>query len=349
MAERHEGGAIFLSIGTPVDSTPAIIQQALSDASDAPGYPTTHGSTQFREAVVAWFARRRSVPGLSPLAVLPTLGSKELVGLLPGLLGIGEGDVVVIPRVAYPTYAVGTTLAGATVLEADDVDEWAGRRDVKLVWLNSPSNPTGAVASRLSLAGAVVAAREIGAVVASDECYAELPWDQPWASEGVPSALDPIVSGGSTERILVASSLSKRSNLAGYRAAFVAGDPSLIASLLDVRKHIGAIMPAPVQAAATVALLDDSHVDEQRERYRARRTVLLAALAGASFRVDHSHAGLYLWATRDEDCWETVAWFAERGILVAPGSFYGASGSRHVRIALTAPDAEVESAARRMA
>ena len=158
-------------------------------------------------------------------------------------------------------------------------------------------------------------ARERGAVVASDECYLELGWD----AEPV-SILSPEVCGGSYEGLLAVHSLSKRSNLAGYRAGFVAGDPALVAELLEIRKHAGMIVPAPVQAAMVAALDDDAHVDEQRERYRLRRSALRAALHGAGFTVEHSEAGLYLWATRDEDCWETVDWLARRGILVAAGT-----------------------------
>src|SRR6478736_6929173 len=190
-ARAHERGLVDLSIGTPVDPTPAVVRDALAAASDAHGYPTTHGTPALREAVAAWFARRRGVPGLDPDAVLPTIGSKELVGLLPSLLRLGAGDVVVHPETAYPTYDVGARLAGATPLATDDVEEWAGRDDVRLVWVNSPSNPTGRVLDAAHLARVVAAARETGAVVASDECYAELAWAEPYASQGVPSLLDP--------------------------------------------------------------------------------------------------------------------------------------------------------------
>jgi aspartate/methionine/tyrosine aminotransferase len=181
--------------------------------------------------------------------------------------------------------------------------------------------------------------------VASDECYAELGWDAP----EVPSVLDPRVCGGSHDGLLAVYSASKQSNLAGYRAAFVAGDPALVRGLLEVRKHAGMIVPRPVQEALRVALSDDEHVAEQRERYRARRTVLRAALDAAGFRVDHSEAGLYLWATRGEPCWDTVRSLADRGVLVAPGEFYGAAGARYVRVALTASDAAIATVATRLA
>jgi succinyldiaminopimelate transaminase len=186
-------------------------------------------------------------------------------------------------------------------------------------------------------------ARERGAVVASDECYRELGWED----EPV-SILHPDVCGGDHTGLLAVHSLSKRSNLAGYRAGFVSGDPALVAELLAVRKHAGMIVPAPVQAAMVAALTDTGHVAVQRDRYARRRDTLRAALTAAGFRIDHSTAGLYLWASRDEDCWQTVGWLADRGILVAPGTFYGTAGAHHVRVALTATDERVEAAATRL-
>ncbi|MFF2270460.1 succinyldiaminopimelate transaminase [Cellulosimicrobium cellulans] len=351
-ARAHPRGVVDLSIGTPVDPTPAVVRDALAAASDAHGYPTTHGTPALREAVAAWFARRRGVAGLDPDAVLPTVGSKELVGLLPALLRLGSGDVVVHPRTAYPTYDVGARLARATPLATDDVDDWAGRTDVRLVWVNSPSNPTGRVLDAAHLARVVAAAREIGAVVASDECYAELAWAEPYASQGVPSLLDPAVSGGSHDGLLVTYSLSKQSSMAGYRAAFVAGDPALVADLLATRKHLGMIVPAPVQAAMVAALSDDAHVAAQRDVYARRREVLVAALGDAGLQVDHSEAGLYLWSrpAGDDggDCWRTVSDLADLGILVGPGAFYGPEGAGHVRVALTATDERVHEAAARL-
>ncbi|HWS58977.1 MAG TPA: succinyldiaminopimelate transaminase [Actinotalea sp.] len=350
-ARAHPDGIVDLSVGTPVDPTPEVVQEALAAAADAPGYPTTHGTAVLREAVAAWFARRRGVPGLDPAAVLPTLGSKELVAWLPSLLGLGPGDVVVHPEVAYPTYDVGARLAGATPLPADDVAAWAGRSDVRLVWVNSPSNPTGRVLDADALRAVVDAARRIGAVVASDECYALLAWDEPWASRGVPSVLDPTVCGGDHGGLLAVHSLSKQSNVAGYRAAFVAGDGALVTRLLEIRKHAGMMVPAPVQAAMVAALDDDTHVAAQRDRYGRRRRALLAALQDAGFVVDGSGAGLYLWtrpAGAGQGCWQTVADLAELGILVAPGSFYGPAGAGHVRIALTASDESVARATARL-
>jgi len=351
-AEAHPGGIVDLSVGTPVDPTPRVVQDALVAAADSPGYPTTQGTDRLRQAVVDWFARRRGVPGLTREQVLPTIGSKELVALLPALLGLGEGDVVVHPEIAYPTYDVGARLAGAEPFPADATTA-VGPGRVRLLWLNSPSNPTGKVLGVEHLRKVVEWARARGVVVASDECYAELGWAEPWASEGVPSLLDPRVCGDSHEGLLVLYSASKQSNLAGYRAAFAAGDPAIIRRLLAVRKHMGMMMPAPVQAALAAALEDDEHVAVQRERYRARRETLLAACTAAGLAVaPESEAGLYLWATlpgQDADCRAVVAALAERGILVAPGEFYGPAGARHVRIALTASDERVAAAAERLA
>jgi len=145
-------------------------------------------------------------------------------------------------------------------------------------------------------------------------------------------------------------SLSKRSNLAGYRAGFVTGDPDLVAMLLDVRKHAGMMMPGPVQSAMTAALSDDAHADEQRARYAARRDRLWPALTSAGWAVDDSVAGLYLWASHpDLDCRGSVQRLAEAGILVAPGEIYGAGGSRHIRAALTASDERIDAAVKRLA
>jgi succinyldiaminopimelate transaminase len=341
-AAAHPDGLVDLSVGTPVDHTPLVIQEALSAASDSPGYPQTRGTPALREAVAEWFARRRGVPGVDPDGVLPTIGSKELVAWLPTLLGLGPGDIVVHPEIAYPTYDVGARLAGATPVAADGLMSLGARR-VRMVWVNSPSNPTGQVLPLEHLRKVVAWARERNAVVASDECYAELAW----TAEPV-SLLHPDVCDGSHDGLLSVYSLSKQSNLAGYRAAFVAGDVRLIGELLEVRRHAGMIVPAPVQAAMVAALGDDEHVAVQRERYARRRDLMYAALRSDGWRVDHSAAGLYLWATRDEDCWESVRRLAERGILVAPGGFYGVAGSRHVRIALTASDDQIAVAARRL-
>lgn len=342
-AEGHVDGIVDLSVGSPVDPTPAVVRRALEASTDAHGYPTTQGATQVREAIVDWYTRNRGVTSLDLASVIPTVGSKEFVGLLPTFLGLGAGDVVVHPTVAYPTYDIGARVVGATPFPSDDPDEWP--LTTKLVWLNSPGNPTGRVDGIDVLARAVNKARELGAVIVNDECYAALTWDV----ESAPSILDPRVTGGNNDGVLAAYSLSKQSNLAGYRAAFVAGDSALVSGILETRKHLGLITPLPIQAAMIAALRDDEHVAVQRETYRRRRDVLRPAVEAAGFRIDDSVAGLYLWATRDEPSFDTVDFLADRGILVAPGSFYGASGANHVRIALTATDERIAAAARRLA
>ncbi|GAB3068707.1 succinyldiaminopimelate transaminase [Pedococcus soli] len=345
------GGIVDLSVGTPVDPTPGVVQEALRAAADAPGYPQTYGTPALREAVATWFARRRGVPDLDPDGVLPTVGSKELVAWLPTLLGLGAGDVVGFPGIAYPTYDVGARLAGATPQVVDGLNALGpltAATTPKLLWLNTPSNPTGRVLGIDHLAKVVAWARQHGVVVASDECYAELDWRSDSTEPTTPSILDPRVCGGSHEGLLAVYSLSKQSNLAGYRAAFVAGDVTLVRQLLEVRKHAGMIVPWPVQAALTAALGDDTHVAEQKARYGARRAALREAVEAFGLRVDHSDAGLYLWATRGEDAWQTVDALASRGILVAPGTFYGHVGREHVRIALTATDERIDAAVGRL-
>ncbi|WP_204163834.1 succinyldiaminopimelate transaminase [Nocardioides solisilvae] len=343
-ARAHPDGIVDLSVGTPVDPTPEVAQRALAAAADAPGYPVTVGRVETRQAVVDWLGRRFGVTGLDVDGVLPAVGSKELIGSLALHLGIGPGDLVVQPALAYPTYEVGAALVGAELVATDSLTA-IGPRTPRLLWLNSPSNPTGRVLPVEHLKKVVDWCRDRGTLLVSDECYLECGWEP----DSPPvSVLHPDVCGGSTEGILTVHSLSKRSNLAGYRCAFVAGDAGVVAELLAVRKNLGLQMPEPQQRVMAAVLADDDHVAEQHARYAVRRAALRGALEGAGFRIDHSEASLYLWATRDEDCWETVSWFAERGILVAPGSFYGAAGSRHVRVAFTATDERVAAAADRL-
>jgi len=351
---------VDLSVGTPVDPVPGVVQDALRAAANAPGYPATHGTRALREAAAGWLARRHGVT-VEPDAVLPLIGTKEFIASLPALLGCGPGDVVVYPELAYPTYDIGARLAGADAVAADALPPAgpapaaqapatktttpAGTGPVRLVWVNSPSNPTGRVLSAGELAAAVRAARDRGAVLASDECYIGLGW----TAEPV-SVLHPDACGGSSEGLLAVHSVSKRSNLAGYRAGFVTGDPALVAQLLEIRRHAGMMMPAPVQAAMTAALSDDTHAERQREVYADRRDQLRLAMEKAGWAISHSEAGLYLWASRPGlDCWSSVRLLAEAGILVAPGEFYGPAGTQHVRVALTAADERVAAAVRRLA
>ncbi|WP_371669301.1 bifunctional succinyldiaminopimelate transaminase/glutamate-prephenate aminotransferase [Streptomyces sp. NBC_00289] len=341
-AEAHPDGIVDLSVGTPVDPVPELVQKALIDAADSPGYPTVWGTPGLRDAITGWVERRLGARGVTHRHVLPIVGSKELVAWLPTQLGLGPGDRVAHPRLAYPTYEVGARLARAEYEVYDDPTD-LDPTNLRLLWLNSPSNPTGKVLGKDELTRIVAWAREHGVLLFSDECYVELGWE----AEPV-SVLHPDVNGGSFEGIVSVHSLSKRSNLAGYRAAFLAGDPAVLGPLLEIRKHGGMMTSAPTQAAVIAALGDDTHVREQRDRYAARRTALREALLKHGFRIEHSEASLYLWATRDESCWTTVAHLADLGILVAPGDFYGTAGENFVRVALTATDERVRAAVGRL-
>jgi succinyldiaminopimelate transaminase len=342
LAHSHPHGIVDLSVGTPVDPVAPVIREALAAASSAPGYPTTAGTPALRASATAALSRRYRITGLADDAVLPVIGTKELIAWLPTLLGLGNDDMIVVPELAYPTYEVGAQLAGAQVVRADSLTQ-LGPRSPALVYLNSPSNPTGKVLGVEHLRKVVGWARERGVLIASDECYLGLGWD----AEPV-SVLHPSVCDGDHTGLLAVHSLSKTSSLAGYRAGFVAGDPAVVAELLAVRKHAGMMVPTPVQAAMVAALDDDAHEREQRERYARRRAALLPALQSAGLTVDNSEAGLYIWATGGQPCRDTLAWLAQRGILVAPGEFYGPRGSRHVRVALTATDERISAAAQRL-
>ena len=344
IAEKHANGMVDLSVGSPVDPTPKIIQDAIRDSTNAPGYPSTGGSLEFRTAVAEWFGRRRGVE-LTADQVMPTIGSKEFISFLPLMLGLGKGDVVVQPSVAYTAYVVGAALCGAEIVSEDDPAKWP--ENTKLIWINSPGNPDGRVLDVAEMKAAVLRARELGAVLASDECYAELGWGQ-WAETRIPSVLDPRVCEGSYENLLAIYSLSKQSNLAGYRAAFAAGPEALIKGLVNIRMHSGLIMPAPVQKAVIAALGDEEHVAAERAIYQKRREVLIDAVKAYGFEIAESQAGLYLWATLGEDCWVTVKRMADLGILVVPGEFYEAGGSKYVRFSITATDEKISEGAARL-
>ncbi|MCK0173082.1 succinyldiaminopimelate transaminase [Mycolicibacterium sp. F2034L] len=341
-ARAHPDGIVDLSVGTPVDPVAPLIREALAAASAAPGYPTTAGTPALRASAKAALERRYGITRLADDAVLPVVGTKELIAWLPTLLGLTAEDVVVVPELAYPTYEVGGRLARARVVRADSLTQLGPERPA-LIYLNSPSNPTGKVLGIDHLRKVVGWARDRGVLVASDECYLGLAWNaEPF------SVLHPDVCGGDHTGLLAIHSLSKTSSLAGYRAGFVAGDPAVVAELLAVRKHAGMMVPTPVQAAMVAALDDDAHESEQRARYARRREILLPALQKAGFTVDHSEAGLYLWSSRGEPCRATVDWLADRGIVAAPGEFYGPRGAQHVRVALTATDERIDAAARRL-
>jgi succinyldiaminopimelate transaminase len=336
---------VDLSIGTPVDETPAVLTTALASAGNSPGYPAALGTRALRSAAAAWLERRLGVRVADPLgadpSVIPTIGSKELVALLPTMLGLQGSGTVLIPEVAYPTYEVGAVLAGLSVRRTDvPPDDATG---VVLAWLNSPGNPHGRVLTDDELRAWVSWGRAHGVPVVADECYVTLGWDvEPR------SLLHPAIAGEDHSGLLAVHSLSKQSTAAGYRAGLLSGDPELVRQAWEVRRHLGLLVPGPIQDAMTAALADDAHVEEQRARYRGRRERLSAAVRAAGARIDHSEAGLYLWITRDEDCWTTVDWLAGLGIVAAPGTFYGPAGARHVRMALTATDERIDAAVQRL-
>jgi len=323
-----------LSQGTPVDPTPHFIQKVLAESANAPSYPLTAGTPELREAIAQWARTRLGASG--EFDVLPVIGSKELVAWLPTLL---ESKNVIYPEIAYPTYKVGAIIAGAShSAVAIDPATWP---KADLAWLNSPSNPTGRVHSESELAKVLQWSRSTGSIVASDECYLEFGYSQQ------PISLLKIAAGNNKNLIAV-HSLSKRSSIAGYRAAFIVGDTALISRIREIRKHAGMLVPLPVQKAMVAALADSVHVVEQAARYNARRDALAPALAQCGFEISDSGAGLYIWCTRNESDWDSVSWLADRGIIATPGSFYGELGSKHIRVALTATDAKIADAVERL-
>lgn len=327
-AASHPEGICDLSVGTPVDPTPDFIREALCQASDAPAYPQVIGTEEVREAILEW-GRRRGMVDVGLAGVIPTIGSKEAVAWIPLMLGVRPGDTVLVPEVAYPTYDIAARLAGAQPIPVDlrRPESWP---DAQLVYVNTPGNPDGSVLTVPQLRAIREWARARGALVISDECYAALGWEGK-AVEEVPSLLDVRVCDSDPSGLIVLYSLSKQSNLAGYRAALAYGDPALIAQIVEVRKHAGLMVPTPVQHAMSLALVDESHVAQQKERYRKRRERLIAAIETAGLRNDkNSIAGLYLWVSHPSivDSWKLVDLFARLGILVAPGDFYGGSRER---------------------
>ncbi|MET0422117.1 MAG: succinyldiaminopimelate transaminase [Acidimicrobiia bacterium] len=356
-AELAPAGLIDASVGTPVDPMPEVAVQALVDAArGATGYPATIGFPSYRNAAVGWIDRRFGV-SLAADQICACIGTKEAVASLPRALSLRDPsrDVVLYPAVAYPTYAMGATLAGLRAVPVPVDHEWrldlgavdpADADRALVLWLNDPSNPTGVTATPDAMREAVEWARERGIVVASDECYAEFTYDD----AGTPAA--PVTAlTTSTDGVLAVHSLSKRSNMAGLRAGFFAGDLELITYLGEVRKHGGLMTPAPVQAAAAAALGDDVHVREQQARYAARRATMLPALEARGLVHDGGPSAFYLWLRTAEgpsDGWAIAADLADTGLLAAPGDFYGPAGEHHARIALTLTDEQVALSCERL-
>ena len=359
-AEQCPGGLVDLSVGSPVDPVPRSVKEALAAAADdgqARGYPKTTGDDSLRQAVADWFRRRRGVDLDAVGAdLVPTVGSKEAVALMASLLHLGQGDRVVQPKISYPTYAIGTQLAGAQVTTVDDpvdTDSWVDLPGVRAVWINSPGNPSGQVIDRAGLAKIVRAARSIGATVLSDECYAMLDWSehtqigQNAPIPASPCILEPEVCGGDASGILCLYSMSKQSNMAGYRAALVAGDARLVKAMTAYRKQVGLIVPGPVQRAMRAALEDGEAVMAQREIYARRLRALAQALTAYGYNAVMPQGGLYIWAqARSGDCWADMADLARMGILASPGEFYG--DSRRLRFSSTISDDQLELALERL-
>ena len=336
-AGRHEGGVVDLSIGTPFDAPPPAVIAALSESGAERGYPASIGTSRYREAAASWIGRRFDVD-IDPADVAACVGTKEFVATLPQWLKLRspDRDTVLYPAVAYPTYEMGAILAGCRAVPVAVDAHW--RVDLSTVaeadaaralclWINSPGNPAGNVDD---LTAAAAWGRARGVPVFSDECYAEYTWDGPARS---------ILESGS-DGVVAVHSLSKRSNLAGARAGFYAGDGDLVHYLSEVRKHVGMMVPGPVQAAAAVALDDDTHVKAQRDLYEERLQIFAGVLEGWTGReIPLPGGGFYLWVAADEgDAWGfTNRLAADGGALVSPGEFYGSAGADHVGGALVQP------------
>jgi len=348
VAATFPGGAIDLSVGTPVDAPPAVVAEALADSSTARSYPPSIGTPALRRSAAAWLERRFGAVVDPVTEVAACVGSKELVAGVPQWLRLRDPsrDTVLYPAVSYPTYAMGATLAGCRAVPVPVDDRWrldldavdpADAERALCLWVNTPGNPAGGLDD---LATVAAWGREHDVPVFSDECYIEFTWDGPGRT---------ILRHG-TEGVVAVHSLSKRSNLAGARVGFYAGDPELVDYLREVRKHAGFMVPGPVQAAAVAAFDDDTHVEVQRERYLRRLQALQKGLAAVGVPVDLPGGAFYLWARApDGDAWALTRRLAEvAGIVVSPGEFYGPAGSGHIRVAAVADDEQTELAVGRL-
>ncbi len=352
VADGFDGGCVNLSVGAPSDPPPHEVVAALSASDSERGYPASVGSPAYREAALEWLARRFGIDAAGA-AVAACVGTKELVASVPHYLRLRDPsrDTVLYPAVSYPTYAMGATLAGCRAVPVPLDHQW--RIDLDAVaaddiarslclWVNSPGNPTGAIDD---LAAAAQWGRGHNIPVFSDECYIEFIWD-----EAARTAEASVLSTG-PEGVVAVHSLSKRSNLAGMRAGFYAGDPDLIGYLSEVRKHAGMLVPGPVQAASVAAFGDDGHVDAQQAIYRSRLARLRELLVPYAPDVGLPDGGLYLWAASpDGDGWSLSRRVAEElGALISPGEFYGPQGAGYARVAAVAPDAQIDLLEQRMA
>lgn len=344
--DEFDGGLVDFSIGTPFDPPPNGVTAMLAGSGAERGYPPSIGTADLRGAAQRWIGRRFDVD-LPPGQIAACIGTKEFVGTLPQWLKLRRPDLdtILYPAISYPTYEMGATLAGCRAvpvtmtptggLQLDTIDPADARRALAL-WVNSPANPSGV----LEDLGAVAAwGRERNIPVFSDECYVEFTWTGPGRT---------ILEHG-TDGVVAVHSLSKRSNLAGTRVGFYAGDPELVTYLQEVRKHVGMMVPGPAQAAGVVALDDDQHVDVQRGRYFARLERMATVLSRWSgIEIALPAGGFYLWFEVG-DAWEFTERLArEGGALVSPGDFYGEAGAHYVRVAVVQPDERIDLVASRL-
>ncbi len=360
VAERHPGGMVDLSIGTPCDPPPDAVVSALGSSGTERGYPASVGSPALRQAAAGWIRRRFGVD-VDSARIGACVGTKEFVATAAWFLRLRspERDTVLAPAIAYPTYALSAQLAGCRAvavpetpaggLDLGQISEQDAARAVML-WVNSPANPTGSLTD-LGAAASWGRARDVP--VFSDECYAEFTWAV-WPP--------PTILHHGTDGLVAVHSLSKRSNLAGVRVGFYAGDADIVSFLSQIRQHAGLMVPGPVQAAAVVALDDDVHVEAQRHRYRRRLDRLADVLTAGGLDATVPAGTFYLWVaapawalaqgrTEGRDgAWVLAEALAEAaGMLVSPGEFYGEAGAGHVRIAVVQPDERIDLVARRLA
>jgi acetylornithine aminotransferase len=337
--------------GDPREETEPFIREALAEAvAPTMGYPLAAGLPELRGAIAGWVERRFGVALDPDHEIVPTLGSKEAIFHLAQLVDTsGERDLVLVTEPGYPVPERGARFAGARVEalplveergflpDLDAVSEETWRR-VALVWANYPNNPTGAVAPPALYERLAALAREHDFVLASDEAYSELWFDVPPVSA---------LQVADRRNVVALNTLSKRSSMTGYRSGFVAGDPELVTALKAYRPNVGTAPQEFVQRASVAAWSDEEHVARTRERYRAKREVILGALDRCGLRVAGSEATFFLWvATPDGEPSETfAARLLEDGIVVAPGSFFGPAGEGYVRFALVPTLAECEQAA----
>ena len=354
VAAAHDGGAVDLSIGTPGDPPAPAVLDALASSGTERGYPPSIGTEALRAAVAEWFDRRFGVD-VDPSDVGAAIGTKELVAGLPHWLRLRDPsrDTVLYPEVSYPSYAMGATLAGCRAVPVPMDDRWrldlshidpADAARALCLWANTPGNPAGGLDDLTAVAEW---GRRHRVPVFSDECYVEFTWSGPPARPGQAPGTTVLSSG--TEGVVAVHSLSKRSNLAGLRVGFYAGDPELVHYLQEVRKHAGFMVPGPAQAAAVVALGDQRDVDVQRERYRMRLARMAGILERIGIAAPLPDGGFYLWVPApDGDAWRLAQRLAaELGIVSSPGEFYGHAASGHVRLALVQPDAALDLLERR--